>query len=560
MNKIYTLFLLLILASSSYAQIKNATLKTNQPLQYNRVDIDIELITKFQNPYLQEDVALDMLITAPSGKKLILPCYYESGESGKASVWKARFSPQEAGAYQYNFRLSKAGKTRSTSKIQQFESKPTTEKGFLHTKSMWVLQFDNGQLFRGIGENICWETRDGDDSKYYKDLHEMAEVYNYDYLLPELAKYGGNFYRTWMCSWNLPIDYKGPFNNSRYTLSEEYYNPSALARMDHLIELSESLGLYIMLTLGQGGFFTRDRGVVNTSEEFFASAKSRQWYKNRLRYIVARWGYSTSIAMWEFFNEVDNVQFRDKNKPIDGKLITDWHTEMSRYLKQIDPYKHIVTTSISHRDVEGLNSIPDIDINQKHIYNHTSILPSEINKYVNEFNKPYIIGEFGHEWDWSKNFDDFSAGMDIDFKRGLWYGVFSPTPVLPMSWWWEYFDARGLTPYFRAVREISDRMLKAGNGSFESLKVKAGETHAFGVKCGEEVFVYLFNPDHSTIVKDVVIEMPGNRQYTVKAYDPTMLVYKEIAKIDYTSSQVTLRETILGSEKEVLYILTPLSR
>ena len=27
-------------------------------------------------------------------------------------------------------------------------------------------------------------------------------------------------------------------------------------------------------------------------------------YKNRLRYLVARYGYSTSVFAWEFFNEV----------------------------------------------------------------------------------------------------------------------------------------------------------------------------------------------------------------------------------------------------------------
>lgn len=55
------------------------------------------MVEKWKNPYLQEDIALDMFITSPSGKALTLPCYFESGESGKESVWKARFSPQETG-------------------------------------------------------------------------------------------------------------------------------------------------------------------------------------------------------------------------------------------------------------------------------------------------------------------------------------------------------------------------------------------------------------------------------------------------------------------------------
>ena len=560
MKKNCALLFMVLCFGVTFAQIKSVTLQTSQPYQYKRVDVDIEVIAKWINPYLQEDVALDMLIKTPSGKELLLPCFYESGQSNKSSIWKARFAPQEVGNYEYKFVLSKAGKTKSTSKPQTFNSKTSGESGFLHVKSDWVLQFDNGKPFRGVAENICWESRDNDDSKFFRELHEMADVYNYDCMLTDFAQNGGNFYRTWMCSWNLPIDYKGPFNNSRYTVSDEFYNPSAVERLDHLIELSESLDLYVMLTLGQGGYMERDGGVATSTEDFFKGRASRDRYKNRLRYIVARWGYSPSIAMWEFFNEVDNVQFRNRNNPIDPKLISDWHDEMSTYIKQIDPYNHIVTTSISHRDIEGLNSIKEIDINQKHIYNNTNIIPSEIWKYTKEFQKPYIIGEFGYEWDWSKNFDDFSDGMDLDFKRGLWYGMFSPTPVLPMSWWWEYFDTRLMTPYFRGVREINDKMLASGNGSFESLKIEAGNSHAFSVKCGDDIYVYVYNTENSVLISDVVISSEGNAKYNAQSFEPTSMVYREVTNISSSDSNIVLNKIRLGSQKEIIYILSPMKK
>ena len=52
--------------------------------------------------------------------------------------------------------------------------------------------------------------------------------YNYEYMLPSLASRGGNFFRTWICSWNLPIDWKSGFNSNRYTSSDKYYNSSVL--------------------------------------------------------------------------------------------------------------------------------------------------------------------------------------------------------------------------------------------------------------------------------------------------------------------------------------------
>lgn len=558
MKKICIILIILFSIGNISAQVKSIRLNTLQPTQYAKIDISIELIAKWKNPFLQEDIALDMIVTSPSGKQLMLPCFYESGESGKLSVWRAYFAPQETGEYQCNFKLSKFGKTSSISKSQTFRSEASDKNGFLHTKTDWILQFDNGKPFRGIAENICWESRDHDDSKFFKGLHERADIYSYSHMLPDFARNGGNFFRTWICSWNLPIDYKlKNYNNSRYTPADEFYNPSAVAKMDSLIELSESLDLYIMLTLGQGGYSVRDGGVATSSEDFFINPLAKERYKNRLRYIVARWGYSTSIAMWEFFNEVDNVQFGNKNNPIKGEYIVQWHTEMSAYLKKIDPYKHIVTTSISHRDIEGLNSIADIDINQKHIYNNTRVLPSEIWKYTKEFKKPYIIGEFGREWDWSKNFNDFGDEMDVDFKRGLWYGIFSPTPVLPMSWWWEFFDNRWMTTYFRGVREINDRMLAAGNGSFEPLTVKAGDLEAFAVQCGKEVYVYLFNPTNLVFSTDLTINKQGGGKYNIQCFEPTLRLYKDVKGANVSSSGITVKNVSIGSQKEMLYILTP---
>ena len=35
---------------------------------------------------------LDMVLVAPSGRTLAVPCYYVSGRSGSPSAWKARFA------------------------------------------------------------------------------------------------------------------------------------------------------------------------------------------------------------------------------------------------------------------------------------------------------------------------------------------------------------------------------------------------------------------------------------------------------------------------------------
>ena len=471
---------------------------------FERADFVIQTPSVPDNPYLQEEASLDMLLESPSGRQLSLPCFWVDG-----TRWAARFTPQEKGIYRYHFVYRQAGQEPLESVSQVLKVKKGRAHGILHTDGFWLLRYDDGTPFRGVGENICWESRESDDSKYFKELHEQHDRFNYEVMLPDFAAAGGNFCRMWMCSWNFPIDRHDHFNNTRYTASDAYYNPSAVQHLDDVLALAEKLNLKIMLCLGSGD--------VRADERFFTSDEAKARYRNRLRYIVARWGYSPSVGMWEFFNEVDNIMFNRRKTPIPAQDVVAWHTEMADYLKALDPYDHIVTTSISHRDIPGLNDVPGMDLNQKHIYKATSSIPSTLVSYGKAHGKPYVIGEFGYEWDWSKNFDDFAEDMDRDFKRGLWYGLFSPTPVTPMSWWWEYFQDRNLVPYFRNVREVNDRMLSAGRGSFQPVEVKASGADAYAVRCGTRVYVYAYNTG-SKPLESLQLSLDG-RRWKVSAFD-----------------------------------------
>ena len=506
MNRFIITTLFVVLSISLRAQIQKTELLQTKVIQYQKTEWKVILKSSFSNPYAFAEVALDMLITSPSGKQISLPCYFESGKSGEQSVWMARFAAREAGVYSYHFDLRENGNIVSSTPKAEINVKPSKGKGFLNLNDYWTFRYDNGELLRGIGENICWESRDADDSKYFKALHEDKR-FNYDYMLKKLAANGGNFFRTWMIYWNLPVDWKTVVNNSRYQNTTSPYNESGMKRMDHLVELCDSLGIHMMLALeshvgfmGDGwkisSYNNTNGGSAKTPLEFFTIPEARQQYKNKLRLMVARYGYSPSIAAWEFFNEIDNAMYNVKPEDqLPPSAITAWHDEMSTFLKSIDPYNHIVTTSVSHRDIDGMNDLKNLDINQKHIYKNTAGIPGTIRDYTKKHNKPYIIGESGYEWDWSKNFNDFGDEMDSDFKRALWYGLFSPTPVLPMSWWWEFFENRGMMGYFKQVNEINRSMLEAGNGKFEISEVKPTQNgmEAYGIRCGKRNFIYLHN-------------------------------------------------------------------
>lgn len=550
MKKTISILLMLLFAAAAQAQIHSAKPSAAKPKLYERTDFEIRLTARYENAYLQEQVALDMLITTPSGDERLLPCYWVEGASGTESRWEARFTPQQAGRYTCRFRLTEQGRETSLSKPVRLDVQTeAVSRGILRLRDYWTLAYDDGTPFRGIAENICWESRANDDSRFFKALHEQHDKYNYDYMLPLFARNGGNFVRVWMCGFNFPIDQHDHFNNLRYEPSEAYYNPSAIARLDHFVDLCERLDIHAMLCMGQG--------AVRADREFFTGEEQARRYMNRLRYIVARWGYSPAIGMWEFFNEIDNIQYRDADNPIPDADIVAWHARMSKYLKSIDPYEHPVTTSISHRDLEGLNAVPDIDINQKHIYRNTGIIPAEILRYENRFGKPYVIGEFGYEWDWSKNFDEFGEEMDRDFRRGLWYGIFSPTPLTPMSWWWEYFENRGMMTYFKGVRQISERMLADGKGSFEQLTAVCQPAEAMCVRCGDAVYVYVYNNSAEQLKSaDLTVNLGCSGAYTVEAFDPETCTWQSGERLP-TPGRFVLGNVALAPYGERIYLFKP---
>jgi hypothetical protein len=403
MRTIFYLFIctaILCAGTASAQNIKSYSLLNTTVNEYEKAEWDINLIAPFINPYDQKEITLDLVMVAPSGDPVVLPCYFDNGASG-TSVWKARFAPQQKGKYSYHFHLTVKGKSEESEK-GNFTALPGKKQGFLHKNGLYTFKFDNGDLFRGIGENVGWEARTNENPKY-----------TYDLLLPPLAKNGANFFRTWMCPWNLPLDYQRVNNPKRYSNTTEYFNPSGIKRMEELLHMCDSLHLYMMLTLDMNS---------GKSPEWFYGTTQMDKYKNKLRYLVARWGYSTNIAAWEFFNEIDNGVFNKADSIlIPHQYVTNWHDEMSRYLKDIDPYKHLVTTSISHRDIAGMNSIAYIDFNQKHIYKHTDKIPAIYPDYIQTFGKPYVVGEFGFRWEDAN--PKYAIGANYDYKRGpvVWH-------------------------------------------------------------------------------------------------------------------------------------------
>ena len=190
--------------------------------------IDFLVKEHFTNPFDQAEIKVDALIKSPEGDTLVLPCFYKNGKSGD-SKWQARFTPRKEGNYTFTLKLTtKEGSSESS--VAEFTVKPSKDKGLLSadTKNPWRLKFDNGEAFRGVGMNIGWE---------FEPKWNTTQKYTFTGLLDEMQSNNANFYRMWICPWNMPIEWTAV---STYpTLTEEFMDYSNVAEHSEGFAISE---------------------------------------------------------------------------------------------------------------------------------------------------------------------------------------------------------------------------------------------------------------------------------------------------------------------------------
>jgi hypothetical protein len=415
-----------------------------------------------------------------------------------------------------------------------------------------------------------WDTKDDWHRQFIAYIYELPEGTNYlkieflDHLegTPHIA--------------NIMIEHGAPRDVLDAPGLGRYYEKTA-NRLDKIFRLAEQQGIYIMLTIDYHGVFKSfiDRwasnaewrtnpynaangGPCKTPTDFFTNTEARKIYKNKLRYLIARWGYSTHLAVWEFWNEIDNVM---ETQQVPADAIASWHQEMSDYLKQLDLYKHLVSTSVTNREIEGLWDIKNIDFTQHHNYGPTANMKTSILKYVDRFHKPDVVGEFALGWKGPGK--DYPEGLyEGELHNGIWRGMFSPTPILPLSWWWEYHFHQQHYFHLKTAADFVSLILK-NNKDVQEITVKShnSDIETMGLQSEDQLFIWLRN---STIklLNDLTLTIPGtgNSKYLMKYYDTWTGKFSDDIRIKSENDQLVLQAIRLQGDHDMAVWLKPLEK
>jgi hypothetical protein len=171
---------------------------------------------------------------------------------------------------------------------------------------------------------------------------------------------------------------------------------------------------------------------------------------------------------------------------------------------------------------------------------------------VNSYSKPYVTGEFAYSWE-----NAGTSGTHSLYRRelhmGMWRGMFSPTPILPMTWWWESFAGYNDWDVFSVTSAFGNQITSDCNSFLTSLSVSAGTgMEAMGVQTTDKMFVWLRNSTSSTISgRTLTISGVQNGNYEVKYYDTWAGTYSSPAVITVTTGVLQSTIPSLIADKDI---------
>jgi hypothetical protein len=350
-----------------------------------------------------------------------------------------RYCPKEPGVHRYVVRRKGVDAPLAQGEVKVAASR---RPGFLRIAgpgARYVTR-ESGKPVVLIGENVCWPSQAG--------------LGDYDAWLTHLAAAGGNYVRVWMAPWAFGIEWD----------QLGRYQQDRAADLDYVLALARKLGINVMLCLDYHGFLRANEGSFGASPyaasrggpcqkptDFLTSEAAKAQYKKRLRYIVARYAAYDNLLSWELWNEVDIIEGYNSD------LVTALHQEMARYIRSVDPYAHIITTSTasSYGDPK-LWSLPEIDYVQSHTYSGVDKGAEAVElakAHTTRFNKPFLIGEFGINGGDGTRLQD-PEGLYI--HDGAWGGILGGCMGTAMTWWWDsYIEPGNLYHLWTPVAKFS---------------------------------------------------------------------------------------------------------
>jgi hypothetical protein len=424
------------------------------------------------NTFRAAEMMLDAEFTLPSGAVMKVPGFYGQNyelKGGKAEPvkdsqgWRIRFSGPEAGAYKFKVVLQVKGKAVATVDGPAFSLTKSSSHGMIQIakEAPRYLEYNDGACYVPIGQNVAFTA---DVMKSYGDMGKKMKSVTlpwheaFPQWFGKMGANGANWARIWMLP-NFYLENGKPWDWSLENAWKfDYVLESARKNNIHIClcfnaERSDAQGWQMMWVKNNawGALLSANNAKFN---DFGTLEAAREMYRDKIRYIVARWGYSPSIFSWELWNEIECCLVKD---------MPGWSKEMTAYIRSVDPWHHLIKSS-AHHDTPVYWTPEHGDLNDIHGYygwqgtTHTKNLGTFLTWYsaaVRGAGRAFMVAETGV----ARDTGNAHAEADNDVTcfqvhESLWGGLFSGAVGTGMVWWWE--EQTDLFDGYRRFRAISN--------------------------------------------------------------------------------------------------------
>jgi hypothetical protein len=392
---------------------------------YSKIEASFNINSLATDPFDYTVTDVRVQILQPDNSIVSLPAFFDGG-----TTWRVRHTPTMAGTYTVSGvtlnggTISVTGLTPSSWAVTGFPAGA----GYIRVDTNNPRRFitSNGRRFFPVGENMAWSS-------------PGANALN---IFPKMGAAHENWSRVWMTHFyqgnGLGLNLDWPLVNNTFG----QLSITNAQNWDAIVAAADQAGIHFQMTLQHHGQYssipisdtdpnweqnpynTANGGFLSSATNFFTDATARSLTKRKLRYAVARWGYSPAIMAWELFNE---VQFTDAGSLNQWGNIEAWHNEMASFLRSQDSYRHLITTS-------SLLNEPIWD--ETDYYTHHDY-PSDLISGIRDAQD--ITGS-------QPVAPDFSSECGIDFtphvgiSPPIWAGIMADQSAAAMPWYWDTID------------------------------------------------------------------------------------------------------------------------
>jgi hypothetical protein len=435
-------------APGAIPKVEVDTVNASEVGLYEKLEITLNLLdAAYDNPYNPDEIDVYAWFYSPDGDSVRMNGFYDNYQN--RDEWKIRFTANRTGRWEYRIYASDLDGTGS-SESHGFTAVESANKGWLHVSpdNPNYLMYDDSGSFYGIAVYYPWNVTEN--------------------RLDDFASVNGNIFGYWDCTYDNSGNGGGIYLLESMESGVGRYDQRKAARIDEVLNWAEARAMKVMLAIWVHGYLRIDgipwdNGLWYEENPYSRMVDVRDFYTDSLalayqekhhRYMIARWGYSRALGIWEIINEMHGTTGWVVNESA-AKI---WVENVNTYFKENDPFKRPTTASFGgiqgashYTETDQLGDMPNVHFYEQHgwptkypedlVRSGLANVVSEARKLKSKGDRPAFLGEAGY---YHMLTDSNTTGYTWEFHNSFWGGLTNGLATTPF--WWEFNQTEIFTP------------------------------------------------------------------------------------------------------------------